>query len=153
MEALAILMVPAAVGGLVLAILLFRFSRRTPGATVTDVFSAERLSSEVINASRIRVAGVGGLGLVAMALTVAIGVPGVGVPLALGGALGIVLAAVLIVRNRRKGPLPSSGGRPGANTVLSIEAAAGAPALGDTDSPSADQRGATRSVPRAAHAS
>jgi hypothetical protein len=146
-------MVPAAVGGLVLAILLFRFSRRTPGATVTDVFSAERLSSEVINASRIRVAGVGGLGLVAMALTVAIGVPGVGVPLALGGALGIVLAAVLIVRNRRNGPLPSSGARPGANTVLSIEAAAGAPALGDTDSPSADQRGATRSVPRAAHAS
>ena len=152
MEALAILMVPAAVGGLVLAILLFRFSRRTPGATVTDVFSAERLSSEVINASRIRVAGVGGLGLVAMALTVAIGVPGVGVPLALGGALGIVLAAVLIVRNRRKGPLPSAGGRPGANTVLSIEAA-GAPELGNTDSPSADQSGATRSVPRAAHAS
>jgi hypothetical protein len=152
MEALAILMVPAAVGGLVLAILLFRFSRRTPGATVTDVFSAERLSSEVINASRIRVAGVGGLGLVAMALTVAIGVPGVGVPLALGGALGIVLAAVLIVRNRRNGPLPSSGGRPGANTVLSIEAA-GAPELGDTDSRSVDQGGATRSVPRAAHAS
>jgi D-arabinose 1-dehydrogenase-like Zn-dependent alcohol dehydrogenase len=152
MEALAILMVPAAVGGLVLAILLFRFSRRTPGATVTDVFSAERLSSEVINASRIRVAGVGGLGLVAMALTVAIGVPGVGVPLALGGALGIVLAAVLIVRNRRNGPLPSSGGRPGANTVLSIEAA-GAPEVGDTGSRSVDQGGATRSVPRAAHAS
>jgi D-arabinose 1-dehydrogenase-like Zn-dependent alcohol dehydrogenase len=152
MEALAILMVPAAVGGLVLAILLFRFSRRTPGATVTDVFSAERLSSEVINASRIRVAGVGGLGLVAMALTVAIGVPGVGVPLALGGALGIVLAAVLIVRNRRNGPLPSSGGRPGANTVLSIEAA-GAPELGDTGSRSVDKGGATRSVPRAAHAS
>ena len=78
---------------------------------MTDVFSAERLSSEVINASRIRVAGVGGLGLVAMALTVAIGVPGVGIPLALGGALG---------------------------TVLSIEAA-GAPEIGDTDSRSVDQ--------------
>jgi hypothetical protein len=152
MEWLAILMVPAAVGGLVLGILLIRFSRRTPPATTTDVFNAERLSSDVINASRIRVAGVGGLGLVAMALAVAIGVPGVGVPLAVGGALGVVLAAVLIVRNRRNGPLPSSGRRSGANTMLSIDGAS-APEANDTDSPRADGGGASLSVPRAAHVS
>jgi hypothetical protein len=149
MEALATLMVPAAIGGLALAIFFITFPRRTRRPTV-DVFSAERLSSEVINASRIRVAGVGGLGLVAMALAVAIGVPGVGVPLALGGALGIVLGVVLIVRNRRNGPLPSSGRRSGANTVLCIEDA-GAPELRHRDTPPVDRGGASLSVPRAAH--
>jgi hypothetical protein len=152
MEALAILMVPAAIGGVALAILFITFSRRTPRNTTTDVFSAERLSSDVINASRIRVAGVGGLGLVAMALAVAIGVPGVGVPLAAGGALGILLAAVLILWNRRKGPLPSSGRRSGANTMLSIEGA-GAPELRDRDSSPENGGGASLSVPRAAHVS
>jgi hypothetical protein len=150
MEALATLMVPAAIGGLALAIFFITFPRRMRGTTSTDVFSAERLSSEVINASRIRVAGVGGLGLVAMALAVAIGVPGVGVPLAAGGALGIVLGVGLIVRNRRNGPLPSSGHRPGANTVLSIDEA-GAPELGNGDAPPVDRGGASLSVPRAAH--
>jgi hypothetical protein len=128
------------------------FFRRTPAAPATDVFSAGRLSSDVIDAARIRVAGVGGLGLVAMALAVAIGVPGVGVPVALGGALGGVLAVVLIVRNRRNGPLPSSGRRSGANTVLFIEGA-GAPELRDADAPPVDKGGASLSVPRAAHVS
>jgi len=32
-----------------------------------------------------------------------------------------VFAVVLILQRRRIGPLPSSGGRPGANTTLSIE--------------------------------
>jgi hypothetical protein len=79
-------------------------------------------------------------------------VPGVGVPLAVGGALGVVLAAVLIVRNRRNGPLPSSGRRSGANTMLSIDGAS-APEANDTDSPRADGGGASLSVPRAAHVS
>ena len=150
MEALATLVVPAAIGGLALAILFITLPGLRRRTTTTDVFSAERLSSEVINASRIRVTGVGGLGLVAMALAVAIGVPGVGVPLALGGTLGILLGMVLIVKNRRNGPLPSSGRRPGANTLLSIEDA-GAPELRGSDSPPVDRGGASLSFPRAAH--
>jgi hypothetical protein len=79
-----------------------------------------RFPTDVINAARIRVSGIGGLGLVAMALVVAWNVPRIGQELAVGGLLGVALAAVLILRRRRTGPLPTSGGRPGANTVLSI---------------------------------
>ena len=77
--------------------------------------------TDVINAARIRVSGIGGLGLVAMALVVAWNVPRIGQELAIGGLLGVALAAVLILRRRHTGPLPTSGGRSGANTVLSID--------------------------------
>ena len=54
-------------------------------------------------------AGIGGLGLVAMALAVALDVPRIGQTVALGLVLGAVFAAILIGRRRRRGPLPSSG--------------------------------------------
>ena len=69
----------------------------------------------------IRVAGVGGLGLVAMALTVALNVPRIGDTLAIGLMLGLALAAGLIVARRRVGPMPSSGRHGGANAVLAID--------------------------------
>jgi hypothetical protein len=75
----------------------------------------------VINAARIRVAGVGGLGLVAMALVVAWFVPRIGQTVIVGMVLGMALAAGLIAYRRRIGPMPSSGRRPGANTILSID--------------------------------
>lgn len=103
-----------------------RASSRAPAPFGTDV----------INAAYVRVAGVGGLGLVAMALVVAWNVPRIGQELAIGGLLGVALAAVLIVW-RRSGPLPASGGRPGANTVLSIDHPAG----------SADGSGAPEGAP------
>jgi hypothetical protein len=78
-------------------------------------------STDVINAARIRVAGIGGLGLLAMALVVAINVPRIGLTLAAGALAGVALAAVLIVLRRKAGPRPTSGGRPGANTVLAID--------------------------------
>ncbi len=78
-------------------------------------------STDVVNISRIRVAGIGGLGLIAMALIVAWFVPRIGQTLLLGAAAGVVLAVALILRRRAAGPMPSSGRRPGANTALSIE--------------------------------
>jgi hypothetical protein len=78
-------------------------------------------STDVINAARIRVAGVGGLGLVAMALVVAWFVPRIGRTLAVGLVLGGIFALVLILGRRRTGAMPSSGLRPGANTILSID--------------------------------
>lgn len=51
-----------------LALLLFRF--QAPRSSM-DPFSREALSTHIINIAHIRVAGVGGLGLVAMALVVA----------------------------------------------------------------------------------
>lgn len=78
-------------------------------------------STDVINAARIRVAGIGGLGLLAMALVVAFNVPRIGLTLGVGAIAGVALAATLILLRRKSGPLPTSGGRPGANTVLSID--------------------------------
>jgi len=62
-------------------------------------------STDMINMARIRVAGVGGLGMVAMSLVVAAFVPSIRFSMAIACALGVVLAAVLIAFRRRKGPL------------------------------------------------
>lgn len=78
-------------------------------------------STDVINAARIRVAGIGGLGLLAMALIVAYNVPRIGLTLAVGAVAGVALAAALILLRRKSGALPTSGERPGANTILSID--------------------------------
>ncbi len=86
--------------------------------------SLEPFSTDVINAARIRVMGVGGLGLVAMALLVAIFVPRIGQSVGIGLCLGVLLAVALIAGRRRAGPLPSSGQRVGANTILSIDTSA-----------------------------
>lgn len=86
-----------------------------------DPFTRGPLSTNVINMSRIRVAGIGGLGLVAMAVTVALNVPRIGQTLLAGLMLGAMLAVVLILRRRRRGPMPSSGRHAGANAVLSID--------------------------------
>ena len=79
--------------------------------------------TDVINAARIRVAGVGGLGLVAMALVVAWGIPRIGMTLVVGFVLSTLLAAILVWRRREDGPMPSSGQHAGANTILAIDSA------------------------------
>lgn len=89
--------------------------------SVDRVDPFESISTDVINASRIRVVGVGGLGLVAMAAVVAIAVPRIGIPLAISAALGILFAILLVALRRRDGGMRSSGERMGANTTLSID--------------------------------
>jgi len=81
----------------------------------------EPVSTDVINIAHIRAAGLGGLGLFAMALVVALFVPAIRLAVSAGVVLGALLGAVLIFRRRRTGPLPSSGGSAGANVVLSID--------------------------------
>jgi hypothetical protein len=105
-------------GGLVLALLIFRM--QAPGESV-DSLRLHPISTDVINIARIRVDGIGGLGLVAMALTVAWFVLRIRQHVAIGVGLGVVFAIVLIALRRRNGPLPSSGETPGANTTLSID--------------------------------
>jgi hypothetical protein len=90
----------------------------------------------------IKVAGVGGLGLVAMATTVALNVPQIGVAIGLGLVLGSVGAVILIVRARRAGPMPSSGKGIGASTVLSLQDSGGTGLKPDADS----ERGVGRHV-------
>ena len=65
-------------------------------------------SPHLINMAKIRVSGVGGLGMVAMSVVVAAFVPGIRLSMAIAFVLGIALAAALIALRRRKGPLVST---------------------------------------------
>lgn len=120
MEPLAIILVPGLIGGAIFAVVFF-FIQRRDGNSTPAPYRSDPLSTDVINMARIKVAGVGGLGLVAMAVAVALDIPRIFQTVSLGLILGTVGAAILIVRRRRTGPLPSSGGRAGANTTLSID--------------------------------
>lgn len=133
MEVLAV-----GLGALLIALVLFHLQRRA----LSRIDPFESISTDVINVARIRVAGVGGLGLVAMAAVVAFAVPSIGVPLAISAVLGVVLAVLLIVVRHRTGPLPSSGQQAGANTTLSIDGPA-APSS-DESRPSSTARAVTQ---------
>jgi hypothetical protein len=108
------------IGGVLLVVFVMRSKGGQQTGSSADPFRG-RLSSDVINIARTPVAGIGGLGLVAMALAVALDVPRIGQTVTLGLVLGAMLAAILISRRRRHGPLPSSGQSNGANTTLSID--------------------------------
>jgi hypothetical protein len=91
-------MIPGILGGLVVAVLLRRMNRARP--VPIDPARAEPLSTDIINIAHIKVAGVGGLGLVAMAIIVAVGIPEIGRSLAVGLLAGALLAVTLILFNR-----------------------------------------------------
>jgi hypothetical protein len=122
MDPVTLVVVPGFLGGLVIALLVFWRQRRGSAPSVVQPFRRGEFSTDVINMSSIKVAGVGGLGLVAMAAAVALDVPRIGQTIMLGLLLGGVIAAIMIYRRRSSGSLPSSGERVGANTTLSIDA-------------------------------
>ena len=140
MDPVTTILVPGFLGGLVIAALYVFWQRHHESAPSLTTYSRPApLSIDAINFSSLKVAGVGGLGLVAMAAAVALDVPRIGQTIAIGFVFGVVIAAVMIVRRRRTGAMPSSGRGLGANTVLSIDTASkrgdgdqsnGAPRLG-----------------------
>ena len=122
MDPVTLVLVPGIIGGLAVALAVFWSNRRSHNPSVV----ARRQDSDgpmtdMINMASIKVAGVGGLGLVAMATTVALNVPQIGAAIGLGFVLGSVAAVILILRARRAGPMPSSGKGIGASTVLSLQ--------------------------------
>jgi hypothetical protein len=120
MEAFLIVGIPGLLGGLLLALLMFWFQH--PSDEVSDPSRPQLMApGNAINMARIRVNGIGGLGMVAMATVVAIFVPRIRETMAVALVLGVLFAVALIVARRKRGPLPSSGARPGANTALSID--------------------------------
>ena len=123
MDSVVGVLVPGILGGLLVAYLLSRIQR--PSQFLSGDPFPGRTGTDVINMAHIRVAGVGGLGLVAMCLAVAVWVPRIRQSLAISLGLGVVLAVVLILRRRKTGPMPSSGRSAGANTMLSIDDAGG----------------------------
>lgn len=118
MNPVTIVIIPGFIGGLVIALLIARVHRKS---SESDPFATERPSTDIINMARIRVAGIGGLGLVAMALVVAFNIPRIRQSLTVGVALGALFAVILILWRKRAGVMPSSGQRAGANTTLSID--------------------------------
>ena len=84
-------------------------------------YRPDPISINMINMASIKVAGIGGLGLVAMAATVALGIPRIAESMAVGIGLGAVGAVIVILRRRRTGAMPSSGRGLGANTTLRID--------------------------------
>lgn len=118
MDPVTLVLITGFLGGLVLALLIFRMPA---SSSSLDSLRRHQISTDVINMARIRVDGIGGFGLVMMALTVAWFVLRIRQHIAIGLGLGILLAVVLIAVRRRSGPMPSSGETPGANSTLSID--------------------------------
>jgi hypothetical protein len=110
MELLMILLPGVLGGGLILAVLIARFGSRVNAAPDARL---EPPSPHLINMAHIRVAGVGGLGLVAMAIVVAIFVPLIRVTMTIALLLGVALAAALIAFRRRQGPFSPRRGTVG----------------------------------------
>ena len=113
MEPLMIIFVSGPLGGIVLALLLMLLRLGARSA----VAGGRLAPIGVINIAQIRVEGIGGLGMVAMAATVAVFEPSIRFAMAIAFPLGVALAAVLIAL-RRGGPLSSSSNLPGAHSML-----------------------------------
>jgi hypothetical protein len=95
------LTVAGAIGGLLLLTVIRRLNR-APDDAAPDAFLRDGLSTDVINFSRIRVTGVGGLCLVAVAFSMAFSLPPVGAAMALGVVGGVLLSFGLLGYRRQR---------------------------------------------------
>lgn len=118
MEPLLIVILPGIVGGICLAWFISRMGPRPGGSANYE--HLEPPSTNIINMARIRVSGVGGLGMVAMSIVVAAFVPRIRLSMAIAFALGTALAVIMIALRRRTGPLASDN-PPGAHTMLPFD--------------------------------
>ena len=121
MDPATIVLVLGVLGGLVFAGVSLAFQRRGSRPSLNLPYRPDPISIDMINMASIKVAGIGGLGLVAMAATVALGIPRIAESIAVGIGLGAVGAVIVILRRRRTGAMPSSGRGLGANTTLRID--------------------------------
>ena len=115
MDPLIMIVVPGLLGGVLVAVLLMHAraaARQEAGGRL------EPPSPSLINMAHIRVNGVGGLGMVAMAAAVAIFVPRIRATMILALCLGMAMAAALIALRRRREPLPSSSQHAGAHSMF-----------------------------------
>lgn len=134
MDPVTLVLVPGILGGLAIALvaLTSRLRGRDP-ARLAPPYEPDEPITNMYNISSVRVAGVGGLGLLAMATAVALNVPMIGLAMALGVGLGGAVALGLILSKRRSGPMPSSGKGIGASTVLSLRDRPRTAIRGDAD--------------------
>jgi len=101
MDPVTMVLVPGLIGGALFALAFFLLNRRDAHADA--VIMPDRslpISTDIINAASVKVAGIGGLGLVAMAATVALNIPRIFETMRLGLVLGTAGALFLIIRRR-----------------------------------------------------
>ena len=88
-------------GGLVIAAVMLLLHRRSVPDKTAVPYRPEPLSTDIINMASIKVAGVGGLGLVAMAAAVALDIPRIAQSVGIGMGLGVIGAVATILWRRR----------------------------------------------------
>jgi hypothetical protein len=118
MEPLLIILVPGLFGGLVLALLLAVKRKRAPAIVVPRRLAAP--SPGLINIAHIPVEGVGGLGMVAAVVAVAVTDPRIRFATIVAAVLGAGLALVLIALRQSNGAGPSIGDGPDDRSILHI---------------------------------
>jgi hypothetical protein len=116
MEPLLIILIPGVFGGLFVSFLIARNRRGTPPTFVPR--RLELPSPSLINMSSIKVEGLGGLGMVAAVIAVAIADPRIRLAILAAMILGGALALLLIALRRREADHSESG--PGGDSLLHI---------------------------------
>src|SRR5436190_22343242 len=119
MEPLLIALVLGLSGGLALSLLIARHRRGTPPTFVPRRLDAP--TPALINMAQIRVEGIGGLGMVAAVIAVAIADCRIRMAILVALVLGVGLAVGLIAWRRRGGPLSSAGNGPHDRSLLHLE--------------------------------
>ena len=118
MEPLLVILLPGILGGLVVAWLIARRPGRTSSTFVPRRLEAP--SPALINMAHIRIEGLGGLGMVAAVVAVAIADSRIRLATIIAGVLGTALALALVAIRRRSGALPSSGDGPDDRSLLHL---------------------------------
>ena len=118
MEPLLIILVPGVIGGIVLSLFITRLRRTTAPTFVPK--RLEPTSPSLINMSSIKIEGLGGLGMVAAVIAVAIADPRIRLAIIIAGVLGAGLALLLIRARRSSGGLHPGDG-PDGDSLLHLE--------------------------------
>jgi hypothetical protein len=93
------LVVPV-VGGVITAVLMIASRRSGLGASEVRPDPFEHSNTDVINVSRIRVAGVGGIGLMIVSAAMALTFPRIGWSMVVSGIAGVALGISWILMRR-----------------------------------------------------
>jgi hypothetical protein len=114
------LVLPALLGGLLLAVALFTANRRPSSGVVTRT-SLEPMSPDLINMAHIKVAGIGGLGMLGAVLVTALALPEIAIALVTGIGVGAALAVGLIAYRSRSNAAGPGGPDRRLPTVFALD--------------------------------
>ena len=118
METLLVILVPGVVGGVVLAVMIALRPARTSTLVVPRRLDAP--SPALINLAHIRIEGLGGLGMVAAVIAVAIADSRIRLAIIISAVFGTAIALALIWTRHRTGALPSAGNGPDDRSLLHL---------------------------------